>query len=172
MSSPYINRTALPRRASARTIRPMPKRRNGKIIVCAASVKLVALMAAIGAARSTLAFCACFGSLLMLFGSIQLFVAAKLFLNRHNSLFELSQPLGLSLFAISGSIATVASFLFALPQSNVACALRQPIILTNLTLMGSVLVARSWRIGCIVCPACTFASSSTSISQNDVIQLF
>lgn len=64
--------------------------------------------------------------------------------------------------ATSGSVATLAAFALALPEFDVACAVRQPIILTCISLMGSLLVARSWRISCIVCPTLAFASGEKS----------
>ena len=76
-----------------------------------------------------------------------------------NYIIELSQPLGLSLFALSGAIATFGSFTLALPEYDAACAIRQPIILTCISLMGSITVARAWRIGCLLSPILSFASS-------------
>mmetsp|Transcript_5880 Transcript_5880/g.13409 ORF Transcript_5880/g.13409 Transcript_5880/m.13409 type:complete len:828 (-) Transcript_5880:174-2657(-) len=124
---------------------------NPTLVRVAAFLVVVALVATIGAGTPQ-AFRACLGALLSLFGCAQLYVAVKLFQNRHNLLLELSQPVGLSIFAGAAAIATVAPFLFALPESDVGCALRQPIIFTSISLMGGILVARSWRIGCIVSP--------------------
>ena len=126
------------------------------------SLVVVALLATIGVTKEQITFRACFGSLLAIFVFIQLYVAMLLFLNRRNSLLELSQPVGLSVATLSGSIATAGAFMLALPEYNLSCALRQPIILTSLSLMGSTLVARTWRIGCIISPAIAFASPITS----------
>lgn len=81
-------------------------------------------------------FRACFGTLIALFTCAQLYVAVKLYNNRHNSLIELFQPVGLSFFAIAGGIATLACFLFALPEYDVSCILRQPIIFICISFMG------------------------------------
>jgi len=78
----------------------------------------------------------------------------------------------LSLFATAGAIATIASFLFALPEYDVCCALRQPIILICITFMGNILVARVWRIGCIISPAAKFASSNNDkLDRMQVVRL-
>ena len=81
-------------------------------------------------------FRACFGTLIALFASAQLYVAVKLYNNRHNSLIELFQPVGLSFFTVAGGVATLACFLFALPEYDVSCILRQPIILICISFMG------------------------------------
>ena len=95
-----------------------------------AAVVSVSLMATIGASKAVVTFRVSFGFLLSLLGCIQLYVATKLFLNRRNSLVKLSQPIGLSLFAVAGSISMATSFLLARPESDATYALRQPIILT------------------------------------------
>ena len=92
-------------------------------------------------------------------GCVQLYVSVALFKNRQNSLLQLSQPVGLSIFALSGAIATFSSFALALPEHDAACAIRQPIILTCISLMDSITVARAWRIGCLLSPILSFASS-------------
>ena len=51
-----------------------------------------------------------------------------------------------------GAIATIGSITLALPEHTIACALRQPIILTCITLMGGIEASRSWRIALLVCP--------------------
>ena len=51
-----------------------------------------------------------------------------------------------------GAIATIGSITLALPEHTIACALRQPIILTCITLMGAIEASRSWRIALLVCP--------------------
>jgi len=84
-------------------------------------------------------------------GCIQLYVAAILYQYRNNLLLELYQPVWLALFAIAGAIATFASFMmFTLPEYDISCALRQPIMFTCLSFMGNILIVRTWRIGCIM----------------------
>lgn len=87
----------------------------------------------------------------------QLKVAIDLYRHRNNLLLQLFQPECLSLFVTAGAIATIASFLFAFPEYDVTCALRRPIILTCITIMGNLLIARAWRIGCIISSVATFA---------------
>lgn len=51
------------------------------------------------------------------------------------------------------------------------CALRQPIILMCITFMGNILVARAWRIGCIISPVAKFASSNDKVNRIGVARL-
>ena len=95
-------------------------------------------------------FRACYGTIIAILGCIQLYVAAILYQHRNNLLLELYQPVWLSLFAICGALATFSSFMFSLPEYDISCALRQPIIFTCLTFMGNILIVRTWRIGCIM----------------------
>jgi len=113
----------------------------------------------------------CLGLLLGLIAIVQLYLAAVLIKNRMNPLLELSQPIPLSLFAICGGISTLVCFLFALPEYDVSCAIRQPIIFVCLTIMGSILVGKSWRISCILSPTTLFAAASDSTNRKDKIQL-
>ena len=85
-------------------------------------------------------FRACFGVILAIFACAQLYVAIKLYQNRSNSLIELFQPVSLALFAIAGAIATLACFTFALPEYDVSCAIRQPVILVCISFMGKILL--------------------------------
>ena len=87
-------------------------------------------------------------------------VSAALFKNREKSFIQLSQPTALSLFALSGAIATFGSITLALPEYDAACAVCQPVILTTcVSLMGTILVARAWHIGCLVSSTLSTASS-------------
>jgi hypothetical protein len=120
---------------------------------------LISLTAVIGSVDSTTSFRVCFGVLLLMCCVAQLKVAMDLYKHRNNLLLQLFQPECLSLFVTAGAIATTASFLFAFPEYDATCALRRPIILTCITLMGNLLIARAWRIGCIISPVATFAAS-------------
>ena len=57
-------------------------------------------------------------------------------------------------------MATLSAYLFAFPENDIACASRQPIIFTSLSLIGTLLSTRAWRIGSILAPAADFASSA------------
>jgi len=130
-----------------------------RYIAAGALVLLIALAAAIGSVDSTTSFRVCFGVLLLMCCVVQLKVAMDLYKHRNNLLLQLFQPECLSLFVTAGAIATIASFLFEFPEYDVTCALRRPIILTCITLMGNLLIARAWRIGCIISPVAAFAAS-------------
>jgi len=112
-----------------------------------AMLLIIALAAIIGSLdQSSVIFRTCFGIILGIFGCIQLYIAATLYQNRSNVLLELYQPVLLALFSIAGALTTISSFMFALPEYDISCALRQPIMFTCLTFMGNILIARTWRI--------------------------
>ncbi|KAL7436292.1 hypothetical protein ACHAXM_005115 [Skeletonema potamos] len=131
-----------------------------RYIAAGALLLIIALAAVIGNVESTTSFRVCFGALLLICCVAQLKVAIDLYKNRSNLSLQLFQPGCLSMFVTSGAVATITSFLFAFPEYDATCALRQPIILTCITLMGNLLIARAWRIGCIISSAATFAASS------------
>ena len=58
--------------------------------------------------------------------------------------------------------------MFALPEYDISCALRQPIIFTCLTLMGNILVARTWRIGCIMGVSQSFIREEDTGAQRKI----
>jgi len=98
-------------------------------------------------------------------------VAADLYKHRNNLLLQLFQPDSLSLFVTAGAIATIASLMFAFPEYDVTCALRQPIILTSITFMGNLLIGRAWRIGSIISSTTTFAASGDEIDTLGMARL-
>ena len=132
--------------------------RTRRAMEAAAFLVFVALIAAIGASDSIIAFRVCFGTILFALAGVQLRAAIMLFRNRANTMLELAQPVGLAILACAGAAATAGAFAMAFPEHSAACAVRQPIILTCVSLMGSVLVARAWRIGAIIRPAVAFAA--------------
>ncbi len=132
---------------------------------------LVALAAAIGSVDSTISFRACFAVLLLTLGVAQLKLAVDLYRRRNNLLLQLFQPSSLALLATAGAIATIASFLFAFPEYDATCALRQPIILTSITFMGNLLIGRSWRIASIISSTATFAACGVEIDAVGVARL-
>jgi len=126
-------------------------KRLQRVVGTTAMLLILILGAIIGGVDQTIdnivLFRVSFGIILAIFGCSQLFVAATLHQNRNNVLLELYQPVLLALFSIAGAMATFASFMFALPEYDISCALRQPVIFTCFTFMGNVLMARSWTIG-------------------------
>eukprot|EP00985_Skeletonema_marinoi_P027738 scaffold23234_cov104-Skeletonema_marinoi.AAC.5 len=132
---------------------------------------LVALAAVIGSVDSTTSFRVCFGVLLLTLCVAQLKVAADLYKHRNNLLLQLFQPDSLSLFVAAGAIASIASLLFAFPEYDASCALRQPIILTFITFMGNLLTGRAWRIGSIISSTTTFAASGNEIDTLGMARL-
>ena len=126
---------------------------------------LVIVIGVLGSPSSSLgddAFSACFIALLVLIAVMQLRVGLILFISRHNPLIELFQPTGLMWFALAAAIAILSCVAIAFPTSDASCAIQRHVILICISYMGSILVARSWRISCILSPALSFASSSSS----------
>ena len=141
-------------------------KRLQRVVGTTAMLLILILGAIIGGVDQTIdnivLFRVSFGIILAIFGLSQLFVAATLHQNRNNVLLELYQPVLLALFSIAGAVATFASFMFALPEYDISCALRQPVIFTCFTFMGNILLARSYRIGCIMgCPTNSDNNKST-----------
>ena len=106
------------------------------VIALAASIASFDTTTTTDSSSDIIKFRACFGVILAIFTCAQLYAAIKLYKNRSNSLIELFQPVSLALFAIAGTIATVTCFTFALPEYDVSCAIRQPIILVCISFMG------------------------------------
>eukprot|EP00984_Skeletonema_dohrnii_P018826 scaffold8903_cov157-Skeletonema_dohrnii-CCMP3373.AAC.6 len=77
----------------------------------------------------------------------------------------------ISLFVTAGAIATIASLMFAFPEYDASCALRQPIILTSITFMGNLLIGRAWRIGSIISSTAAFAASGDKIDAVGMARL-
>ncbi len=140
-------------------------------IAAGALALLVALAAVIGSVDSTTSFRVCFGVILLTLSAAQLKLAVDLYKRRNDLLLQLFQPSSLALLATAGAIATIASFLFALPEYDSTCALRQPIILTCITFMGNLLIGRAWRISSIISSAATFAASNDEIDAVGVARL-
>lgn len=121
---------------------------------------LIIVIGVVGGTSSMAPFRICFGAVLALIACGEMYVVVKLIVNRQNPLIELFQPLGLALFVMAAALATISCITLAFPEYDASCALRQPIILSCISFMGSILVARCWRIICIISPTLTFASSS------------
>lgn len=135
-----------------------------------ALLTLAALLIAIGVVgTSSVSFKVCFGAVLVLLTCGQVHVLAMLIMNRQDPLIELFQPRGLALFVMASIVATISCIALALPEYDVSCALRQPSILTCISFMGSILVARCWRISRIISPTITFAASSDNYNK-DILQ--
>ena len=79
-------------------------------------------------------------------------------IHRFASSTQSTNPSHVDVFA--SSVATLSAYLFAFPENDIACASRQPIIFTSLSLIGTLLSTRAWRIGSILAPAADFASSA------------
>jgi len=126
-------------------------------------VVLVPCVTIIGSVDSNTSFHVCFGVLLLTLCVAQLKISVDLNKQRNNLLLQLFQPGSLSLLATAGAIATIASLLFAFPEYDATCALRQPIILTSITFIGNILIGRAWRIGSIIGSTATFAASGDEI---------
>ena len=158
--------------ATASAIEALPpsaiKYRSIKMfLMISVPVIMLALVIAIGvlgsssSQRSYHAFTACFTALIALIAFLQLRVGLTLYLNRQNPLIELFQPTGLMWFVVAAAIAALSCVAVAFPNSDASCAIQRHVILICITYMGTILVARTWRISCIISPTQSFASSSS-----------
>ena len=153
----------------------MNERRLQRIVGTVAVLVIVGLAAAIGSLDyqqeiddDMKIFRACYGTIIAILGCIQLYVAITLYQHRNNLLLELYQPVWLAIFAICGALTTFASFMFALPEYDISCALRQPIIFSCLTFMGNILIVRTWRIGCIMGVSQSFREDDNGSAQIEI----
>ncbi len=134
-------------------------------------VLLVILAAVIGSVDSNISFRISFGVLLLTLSGAQLKVSIDLYKHRNDLLLQLFQPVSLSLFVAASAVATIAALLFAFPEYDATCALRQPIILTSVTFMGNLLIGRAWRIGSILSSTAAFAASGDDIDAVGMARL-
>lgn len=80
-------------------------------------------------------------------GQIALFMA--FYLNQSKRVLEFAQPLYVCMFIASGLVTTCACYLY-LYISNVGCIIREPLIFVSLSLVGSIIAARAWRISTLM----------------------
>ena len=73
---------------------------------------------------------------------------------------QLSQPSVLAFFTMSSAVAIGGCYLL-IPWSDWTCTFRQPVILTALSLSGSVLAGRVWRISTIMSPVLSLGGASS-----------
>ena len=73
---------------------------------------------------------------------------------------QLSQPSVLAFFTMSSAVAIGGCYLL-IPWSDWGCTFRQPVILTALSLSGSVLAGRVWRISTIMSPVLSLGGASS-----------
>ena len=74
---------------------------------------------------------------------------------------QLSQPSVLAFFTMSSAVAIGGCYLL-IPWSDWACTFRQPVILTSISLSGSVLAGRVWRISTIMSPVLSLGGEASS----------
>jgi len=88
---------------------------------------------------------------LVLFGLI--FFSSIIF-HRKETILQLGQSSVLAVFVLAGAFC-IASCYLLMPLNDIFCLLREPFILTPLTLMGNILVGRIWRISMVMSPVLT-----------------
>lgn len=102
--------------------------------------------------------------------SLMLRLTCSIIKHRKVPSMQLSQPSILAVFTMSGVVAIGGCYLL-IPWSDWSCTFRQPVILTALSLSGSILAGRVWRISTIMSPVLSFggggllASSQASESE-------
>jgi len=107
----------------------------------------------------SLALTASLLSILSILIATLLFLTASIIKYRRLPAMQLAQPSILAMFTMSGAT-TVAGCYLIIPWNDMSCTFRDPIILTSLSLSGSVLAGRVWRISTIMSPVLSLGVSS------------
>lgn len=120
-------------------------------------------------------------TILALHISLMLRLTCSIIKHRKVPSMQLSQPSILAFFTMSGVVAIGGCYLL-IPWSDWSCTFRQPVILTALSLSGSILAGRVWRISTIMSPVLSFggggllansqASESETFDENDADDLY
>lgn len=88
-------------------------------------------------------------SLLGFLALIQILVLASFIRHRSKRVLEFAQPIFICVFIGAGIATTLSCYLFIF-KSNVGCIVREPLIFLSLTIMGSTIAGRAWRISSII----------------------
>ena len=120
-------------------------------------------------------------TILALHISLMLRLTCSIIKHRKVPSMQLSQPSILAFFTMSGVVAIGGCYLL-IPWSDWSCTFRQPVILISLSLMGSILAGRVWRISTIMSPVLSFggggllansqASEPETFDENDADDLY
>ena len=95
-----------------------------------------------------------FGVLLGLIVLFRLILFVSIIHFRKETILQLGQSSVLAVFVLVGAFCIGSCFLL-MPINDTFCLLREPFILTPLTLMGNILLARYWRITVVMSPVLT-----------------
>ena len=97
------------------------------------------------------AFQIAFTALLGVIVLFHLLLFASIVYHRKETTLQLGQSSVLAVFVLAGAF-SIGSCYLLIPLNDTFCLLREPFILTPLTLMGNILVGRIWRIGLVMSP--------------------
>ena len=95
-----------------------------------------------------------FGALLGLIILFRLILFASIIRLRKETILQLGQSSVLAVFVLVGAFCIGSCYLL-MPLNDTFCLLREPFILTPLTLMGNILFGRLWRITVVMSPVLT-----------------
>ena len=114
-----------------------------------------------------LAFQISMSIILSIIALTQLALLATFIYHRSKRVLEFAQPLYLCIMITCGIIATGSCYLY-LYISNPGCTLREPLIFISLTVMGSTIAGRAWRISTLMSnPIMTGASGDNGASSTN-----
>lgn len=98
---------------------------------------------------SFLIFLSCLVGFIVL---LQLVLTAFVYKHRKHSTLKLHQPGGLIAYGVLSALATSSCILF-IPFNDLTCTFRDFCVSVPITVMGNILLARSWRINLLMSPA-------------------
>ena len=87
--------------------------------------------------------------ILAIIAILQLALLTAFIIHRSKRVLEFAQPLYVCIHIIAGIIATGACYLF-LYITNVGCVIREPLLFLSISLIGSTIAARAWRISTLM----------------------
>ena len=104
-------------------------------------------------------------TILGFFVLLQLVLLLFVYKHRNHSTLKLHQPGSLMAYGVLAALATSSCILF-IPLNNTTCILRDFFICTPITIMGNILVARSWRINTLMTPVLGIGHEEEKNSTN------
>ena len=95
---------------------------------------------------------------------LQLTLTASFIYHRKSRFLEFAQPTIINIGNIAALIVTATCYLFLFP-SNAGCTVREPVVFTALTVLGSTVAGRAWRISILFSPMVNFGRGGTTSTQ-------
>lgn len=151
--------TQLPRNAlAARIIDETPPRLRGasdNLNVFPRSLQEEDLLVLPNSRSFQIAFAVLLGIIVL----FRLLLFLSIIFHRKETILQLGQSSVLAVFVLAGAFCVGSCYLL-MPLNDMFCLLREPFVLTPLTLMGNILLGRLWRINMVMSPVLTVGKQS------------